>query len=187
MTPLQQATFGRQDGYSIILFNHSTSNVVTNDFASSPDQLLDAVLAYGADGLTDFTEALNSAKTVMEQHFSSDRTPVIIFLSDGECAVSDETVRALCHSALDLGKPLSFHAVSFGQESQASFLRRMAQIALDVQKMAPQDPLAPGPAKVLSSYSQALDTVKLAEKFLEIAESLRKPRGSLLLCSTLQY
>lgn len=73
MTPLQQATSVRQDGYSIILFNHSTSNVVTNDFTSSPDQLLDAVLAYRADGLTDFTGALNSAKTLMEQYFSSDR------------------------------------------------------------------------------------------------------------------
>jgi Mg-chelatase subunit ChlD len=73
MTTAQQATSVRRDGYSIILFNHSTSNVVTNDFTSSPDQLLDAVLDYGPSGFTDFTDALNAAQTLMEQHFSSDR------------------------------------------------------------------------------------------------------------------
>jgi len=60
MATAQQATSEsvRRDGYSIILFNHSTSNVVTNDFTSSPDQLLDAVLDYGPGGSTNFTDAL---------------------------------------------------------------------------------------------------------------------------------
>ena len=31
------------------------------------------------------------------------RSPVIIFLSDGECAVSDQTVQDLCRSAVHLG------------------------------------------------------------------------------------
>jgi len=105
---------------------------------------------------------------------------VVIFLSDGECKVSDQTVQDLCRSAVHLGKPLSFHAVSFGQDSQSTRLRRMAHIARDAQNNAPPDPLAPAAAMVLSSYSQALDTTQLAETFLGIAESLRKPRGSLL-------
>jgi hypothetical protein len=104
-----------------------------------------------------------------------ERTPVVIFLSDGECDVSDQTVQDLCRSAVHLGfvillfycgcaerhyrKPLSFHAVSFGQDSQSSYLRRMVQIALDIQTKAPRDPLAPAASTVLSSYSQALDTV----------------------------
>lgn len=35
----------------------------------------------------------------------------------------------------------------------------MAQIAKEAQDTAPPDPLAPATAKVISSYSQALDTV----------------------------
>lgn len=116
----------------------------------------------------------------MEKYFSTERAPVVIFLSDGECELDNQTVQDLCRSAVHLGKPLSFHAVSFGQDAWAATLRRMAHIALDVQNNAPPDPLVPTSATVLSSYSEALDTVRLAETFLGIAESLRKPRGSLL-------
>ena len=75
----------------------------------------------------------------------------------------------------------------------------MAQIALDVQRNAPPDPLFPAAARVPSSFCTALDTVstltrracepkrlninpkvRLAETFLGIAESLRKTRGSLM-------
>jgi len=105
---------------------------------------------------------------------------VVIFLSDGECKIEDQTMQDLCRTAIQLGKPLSFHAVSFGQDAQSFYLRRMAQIALDIQNNAPRDPLIPAATTVSSSYTQALDTVRLAETFLEIAESLRKPRGSLI-------
>ncbi len=54
-------------------------------------------------------------------------------------------------------KPLSFHAVSFGPHN--STLRRMAQIALEIQKAAPRDPLLPASEKIESSYSEALDSV----------------------------
>jgi len=175
-----QATHNRRDAYSIILFDDTASTCVTNDFTSSPDELLDAVLHYDSGGGTNFTTALQSAQRVMEQNVSTERSPVIIFLSDGECVVGDQTVYDFCRSAVHLGKPLSFHAVSFGQDSESSYMRRMAQIALDIQNNAPRDPLAPAAAIILSSYSQALDTVRLAETFLGIAESLRKPRGSLL-------
>lgn len=57
-------------------------------------------------------------------------------------------------------KPLSFHSVSFGQDNTSASLRRMAQIALEVQNSAPRDPLAPAAATVLSSYAEALDTVR---------------------------
>jgi hypothetical protein len=57
-------------------------------------------------------------------------------------------------------RPLSFHAVSFGQDATSSSLRRMAQIALEVQNNAPQDPLLPANANIPSSYTEALDTVR---------------------------
>lgn len=91
-------------------------------------------------------------------------------------------------------KPLSFHAVSFGQYGSESTLRRMAELALKLQNNA----LRLAPATVPSSFATALDTVsthvsgidvsnqanpsqvRLTETFLGIAESLRKPRGSLM-------
>ena len=57
-------------------------------------------------------------------------------------------------------RPLSFHAVSFGQDGASSSLRKMARIALEVQNNAPQDPLLPAGASVPSSYTEALDTVR---------------------------
>ena len=54
-------------------------------------------------------------------------------------------------------KHLSFHAVSFGPRNEV--LRRMAQIARDVQARAPRDPALPATAYVESSYAEALDSV----------------------------
>jgi len=128
----------------------------------------------------DFDLVIRCAQEAMEQNWSTERTPVIIFLSDGESTIKDEVMQDLCRSAIRLGKPLSFHSVSFGPDASSGALRRMTQIALDAQNNAPRDPLAPASAKVLSTFSQALDTVQLAETFLGIAESLRKPRGALM-------
>ena len=61
---------------------------------------------------------------------------------------------------VDSRRPLSFHAVSFGQNVTSSSLRRMAHIASDVQNNARQDPLLLANACVPSSYTEALDTVK---------------------------
>jgi len=84
---------------------------------------------------------------------------------------------ALCRSAKKLGKALSFHGVSFGPVAKPQSLRRMAEIAREVRATVPVDPTSP---VVESSSAQALETVCLAETFLDLAESLRKPRASLL-------
>jgi len=168
----------RRDAYSVILFDHHVTTCIQNDFSSSPDQLLNLVLPHETRGGTNYTSALTTTQDVMQHNWSTERAPVVIFLSDGECSVADETVRTFCRAAIALGKPLSFHAVSFGPATNT--LRRMAQIALEVQRSAPQDPLLPAAAMVDSSFAEALDTVRLAETFLGLAESLRKPRGSLV-------
>lgn len=72
----------------------------------------------------------------------------------------------------------------------------MAAVALDIQRGAPVDPAAQGNARIDSSFSEALDSVRiypdilfcvltfiqvqLASTFLAIADSLRKPRGALM-------
>ena len=67
------AVASRRDAYSVILFDHTISTVITNDFASDPQTLLNAVLRYGAAGGTNFELALGAASTVMRQHWSSER------------------------------------------------------------------------------------------------------------------
>ena len=69
----QQAAPARRDAYSLILFDHTMTTCLSNDFTSSPDQLLDTVLAYRAGGGTNFTQALRTAQTVMERNFSTER------------------------------------------------------------------------------------------------------------------
>ncbi|KAG9310081.1 hypothetical protein JVU11DRAFT_9689 [Chiua virens] len=183
-TPATARISARADNrYGAVLSSlHSfwTAPPIVNDFASAPDQLLASLLPSTAGGGTNFSLAIQRAGETMEQNWSSERLPVIIFLSDGECSIGDEVVQDLCRTAIRLGKAVSFHAVSFGPDGSSTYLRRMADIARDAQNNAPRDPLAPAAATILSSYTQALDTVQLAETFLGIAESLRKPRGALM-------
>ncbi|KAG8219200.1 hypothetical protein J3R82DRAFT_13 [Butyriboletus roseoflavus] len=142
------------------------------------NQLLNALLGSDTSLGTNFTLAIQQAQAIMEQNWSTERSPVIIFLSDGECGIRDNVMQDLCRTAIRLGKAVSFHSVSFGPEGSSWYLRRMVDIARDAQNNAPRDLLAPATATVLSSYTQALDTVQLAQTFLGIADSLRKPRGA---------
>ncbi|KIO11023.1 hypothetical protein M404DRAFT_20554 [Pisolithus tinctorius Marx 270] len=149
----------RRDAYSIILFDNGALTVIENDLTRNPDQLLDKLLPYQAKVGTNFTAAVIAAQGIMERNWSTERSPVIIFLSDGESRIADQTMQDLCRSSVRLGKAVSFHAVSFGPDRSSKHLRRMAEIAIDVQNKAPKDPLAPAAATVMSSYNQALDSV----------------------------
>src|SRR5260221_9652831 len=96
-------------------------------------------------------------------------------------------------------KPLSFHSVSFGADASTTTLRRMADLALEIQNNAPGNASLPAAANIPSSFATALDTVstrasgtdmirnainlsqvRLTETFLGITKSLKKPRGSLI-------
>jgi hypothetical protein len=68
-----QQVGARHDGYSVVLFNQQTTNVLVNDFTSTPDQLLDIVLAEKPSLGTSFSEALEAARVVMEQHWNTER------------------------------------------------------------------------------------------------------------------
>jgi len=72
----QQGTGARRDAYSIVLFNEQTTNVLVNDFTSTPDQLLDTVLVERPSRGTNFSEALGAARAIMEESWSTER-PVI--------------------------------------------------------------------------------------------------------------
>ncbi|KAG8220412.1 hypothetical protein J3R82DRAFT_3399 [Butyriboletus roseoflavus] len=139
--------------YLLDIYNKSTRR------ASTPDQLLDALLGFNATGGTNFTLAIQQAQVIMDQNWNAERSPIIIFLSGGDCIIEDNIIQDLCRTAIRLGKAVSFHSVSFGPRGASLYLRRMADIARDAQNNAPRDPLALTTAAVLSSYTQALDTV----------------------------
>ncbi|TFK93593.1 hypothetical protein K466DRAFT_91996 [Polyporus arcularius HHB13444] len=164
----------RRDAYTVILFNNDATTAISHDFARTPEQLLSTVLQYRATTGTDFSVALRTAQAAMETHWSTERMPVIIFLSDGHGRVADDIMRNLCRRALALGSPVSFHGVAFG--SGINSLQRMAEVAQGVERQATQEQLR---RAVPSSFTEALTTVQLADTFLGLANSLAKPRGAL--------
>lgn len=74
----QNEFVARRDAYSVILFNNSPATCISNDFASSPDVLLNTIAPWVADGGTNYSEALAGAQSLMIQHWSNERyaTPV---------------------------------------------------------------------------------------------------------------
>jgi hypothetical protein len=96
---------------------------LVNDFTSTPDQLLHLVLAERPSNGTNYTVALEAAGAIMCQNWSTERPvvqlgfqcpflfltfpkfrpPIMFFLSDGECGVSDETIQNVCRSAVQRG------------------------------------------------------------------------------------
>jgi hypothetical protein len=63
----------RRDAYSVILFNSTPTRVWTNDFTSTPDELLKVMLGYWAIGWTNFSKALREGGVVMKQNWSTER------------------------------------------------------------------------------------------------------------------
>jgi len=171
------ASSSRRDAYTAIFHDAIMTTCFANDFTSTPDQMLQRLLPTSAGGSNDFDGALKAAQAAMERFWSAERAPVVIFLSDGEWNVTDQVMHTLCRSAVRLGKTLSFHGVAFGPDSAQQSLRRMVQIAREVETTVPTDCASPA---VESSYAEALDTINLAQTFLGLAESLRKPRASLI-------
>lgn len=167
----------RHDAYSVVLFESVAATFIQNDLTSTPEDLLNQLLGAYPTGGTNFDAALVQAQAVMENNWSDDRIPVIIFLSDGECGITDNFVIDLCRRAVVLGKPLAFHAVSFGQAGYEYTLNRMVTLARDVYRSAPG---GAANADTQCTSTNALDTVRLAETFIGIADSLKKPRAALV-------
>jgi hypothetical protein len=72
----------RRDAYSVILFDHQIVLPVQNDFRSDADTLLTTLLQYGANGGTDYDQALQYTQVIMENNWSTDR--YALYLCDTE-------------------------------------------------------------------------------------------------------
>jgi len=110
----------RKDAYSVVLFHHAVTRSFENDFQRTPENMLQSLLQYEANGGTNYELAVIETEAVMRRHWSSERcvvmgvqngmltwtqlrSPVVIFLSDGECNIQDTTIRTLCRAAISLG------------------------------------------------------------------------------------
>ncbi|KAF8419130.1 hypothetical protein L210DRAFT_2345002 [Boletus edulis BED1] len=120
------------------------------------------LLGFDTDGGTNFGLAIQQAQAVVrEQSWSTERFPVIIFLSDGECSIGD-VMQDLCRTAIRLGNAVSYHTVSFGPDGPSMYLRRMAEMARDAQNNAPRDPLVPATVSCIWE--------KVAVKFVQVQQ-----------------
>ncbi|KAG9124904.1 hypothetical protein FRC07_009778 [Ceratobasidium sp. 392] len=148
----------RQDAYSVITFDHTSTTRVTNDFASTTDQLINKLIPQMGKGGTNYHRALAQAQALIETHWSSDRAPVVVFLSDGECNIGNDPVYDICRTCIRLGKALAFYTVSFGSDVYSASLRQMANIAHEVYASAPQDVLGVARGNPCA-YTNAIDSV----------------------------
>lgn len=94
-TANRQGFGARRDAYSVTLFNQTTTQILSNDFTSSPDQLLGTVLQYWADGGTNFSAALRTGQEVLEQHWSTERFVALFRLCNSFCF--DAVIQNACH------------------------------------------------------------------------------------------
>ncbi|KAI9444004.1 hypothetical protein H4582DRAFT_2189914 [Lactarius indigo] len=167
----------RRDAYSIIFFSKDPLICVEHDFTSSPDELLTYCLGYKPNESENYTRAIRKAQAIMTSHWSAERSPVLIFLSDGQSHIEDKPMYDICRDAARHRMPLSFHAVTFGPEHRSDVLRRMVEIAQEVENSASRNSLT---NVIASSFTKALDTIELTTTFQGFANSLTKTRGSLL-------
>lgn len=83
VTSGQETAGARRDAYSVIMFNSTTENVVTNDLTSSPDELLDVVLNTQPKTGTNFAEALQAGQAVMVDNWRTERSVTLNFIVVG--------------------------------------------------------------------------------------------------------
>ncbi|KAI9444006.1 hypothetical protein H4582DRAFT_1807752, partial [Lactarius indigo] len=163
----------RRDAYSVVFFNKDASTCVENDLKSSPDELLTSCLRYKARENENYTLAIEKAQTIMTSHWSTERAPVLIFLTDGQTHIEDKPVYDICRAALSRGVPLSFHAISFGPDNRTNVLRKMVQIAQEVEKSASRNSST---KNIASSFTRAVRPVELTATFQGFSDSLTKAR-----------
>ncbi|CUA71759.1 Cadherin-23 [Rhizoctonia solani] len=174
----------REDHYSVVVFDDEAEARVSNDWCLTTNQLVDKLIPqkYVGYGGTNFEEAIKIAHEVIERNWSSQRAPILIFLSDGEDLIEEQSIRSLCNLSVKLGQALAFYAMSFGRDSESDPLRLMVSVAEQVFHAAPtsakgaykgQDP----PCKYFSNTKKSIE---LSNTFVKISKSLPKLRASVM-------
>ncbi|PKC68809.1 hypothetical protein RhiirA1_440393 [Rhizophagus irregularis] len=162
------------DSISLILFNNWASVPFEYQDLTDPKVLLNSMLQYEAWLGTNYDSAITKAGSLIEAHFDSKKTNVIIFLSDGECYIPTNQLHAICKQNKEKGSPLYLYTVLFGSDSHSGTLEEMAKIA---QSYHPQNSSSDS---LRCQFTRVNDANKLVIHFTNVAESLRKHKPSLL-------
>ncbi|KAF8306077.1 hypothetical protein DL93DRAFT_2172249 [Clavulina sp. PMI_390] len=171
----------RRDAYSIILEGSAPETVLENDFNMTADDLLNRIISVNLNHNNDFAGSIRESQRLMELYWSTERTPVVIFLSDGIWSMPENEMHSLCKKAAQLGKPLPFHSVFFGsRDSSPSVLAQMSDIARSVYTTAMRGHRDLDSPATACTYTNAINTIQLSQTFLGLAESMRQTRSSLL-------
>ena len=93
----------RRDAYSIILEGTAPEVTHDNDFTSTADTLLDSILKVSLAHDNDFAGSIRETQRIMEKNWSTERSPVVIFLSDGIWTLPSNEMRNLARSAANKG------------------------------------------------------------------------------------
>ncbi|KDN34398.1 hypothetical protein RSAG8_12515, partial [Rhizoctonia solani AG-8 WAC10335] len=174
----------REDHYSVVVFDNKAEARVENDWRLTTNQLVDKLIPqkYVHGCGTNFEEGIKVAHEVLEKNWSSQRAPILVFLSDGEGWIEEESIRNLCNLSVKLGQALAFYAISFGPDSESNSLRLMVSVAEQAFQGAPssakgaymgQDP----PCKY---FSNTMTSIQLSNTFVRISNSLPKLRASVI-------
>ena len=81
-----RAVENRRDAYSAILFNSGAARLFTDDFQSTPDELLTPFLYYHPAGGTNFNAALEATQQVVDEFWSAERLSLILSLRENSDA-----------------------------------------------------------------------------------------------------
>ncbi|CUA74500.1 hypothetical protein RSOLAG22IIIB_11257 [Rhizoctonia solani] len=169
----------RQDSYTFLMHDNKSEVRVQNDLTSTTEQLIDRLIPLrpvGGAG-NDFGLALTMAQQTIERNWSTDRAPMVVFLSDGGCSFKQKKVEI----EMRCSHALAFYAICFGGDSGAASLRSMTDTADRVFRSAPMT--ARGAmlgTDIPCKYSTAMDSIQLAATFMGISESLPRSRASVL-------
>ncbi|GBB83175.1 hypothetical protein RclHR1_00010057 [Rhizophagus clarus] len=169
-----QVSLAMRDTVSLILFHKEVIIPFKNRDLTDTKDLLHIMLKHNVSKGTDFRLAIQEAGSLIDDYFEPKKENIIIFLSDGRCDTPSNELRDICERIKERGSPLYLYTVLFGNDSDGSSLKEMAEIAQSYH-----------PAKVLPDalqcrYKHAIDEVNLIGHFNEVATSLRKHIPALL-------
>ncbi|KAF0421088.1 e3 ubiquitin-protein ligase trip12 [Gigaspora margarita] len=163
-----------------------TTAIFENRRLSHPDELLQEMMKYFAEGGTDFAEGIKCASNLIKKHHDPLKVNLVIFLSDGLGILPENELRELCQLETNLG--IYLYTIKFTRSSMvddilniipwstkpSNPLEQMVKIANKYLPKCYDDNSLKG------KYILAIDEIELAKHFMHVSESLRDHKSTLM-------
>ncbi|KAG9305010.1 hypothetical protein G9A89_007413 [Geosiphon pyriformis] len=165
-----------RDTVSLVLFDTGAIIPFENRSLSNSDELLRIMMQYHPSGGTCYQAGILKVADIINQYHDPTRTNIVLFLSDGESYGShDQELRDLCNREASRGSPLFLYTVLFAADGHSGqSLKTMVDIANQYH------PKGNAKDALKCQYALAVDEIKLAMHFTQVAESLRKHQPMLI-------